>query len=103
MGTIPSSIEASIKMNDTDEELSWLEEQAKLHDDNPALKDAFEQIAVIRGLVGINIVERKELKNAEAWEKNYWRIIDEAVADGDNPTVQDAWAQYYMLKKLLSK
>jgi len=88
-------------MNDMEKELSWLESQTKFHDDNPALKDAFEQIDVIRTLMGVKVTERKHLEDRPQWEKNYWKLMDQADADGDNPAIAEAWEKYQMLKSLV--
>lgn len=90
-------------MNDADEELTWLEKQAELHEDKPALKDLHEQINVIRELTGTRVKKRKYLEGKPSWEQNYWRIAEQHEADANNPQVQAAWEQYYMMKGLLSK
>jgi len=93
------------ELNLSDEELLELLEEA-LRDGSitamerirlqfPALKEAWEQIQVIRELTEKHDPD----DNRPKWEKAYANILEGV--DGKNPAVREAWDRYYMLKNLI--
>ena len=85
---------------DTEEELTWLEALEQYHSNNPALKEAYDQIKTIRTLSGYKQDTSRDYITV-SWEQKYFSLLDETDYDAENPAVTEAWSKYEMLKSLL--
>jgi hypothetical protein len=68
-----------------------------IHENDPALKDAWEKIKTIRALT-----EKRDVTSGRsAWEKHFYDILDGPATD--NKALEEAWNEYIVLKTLKGK
>jgi len=77
----------------------YIEEQSKTAFDRrmdkcPALKEAYEQIQIIRHLKG----KTENTKGKPAWEVAYNRVLEGL--DTQDPALKEAWDAFYTIKAL---